>query len=95
MRVDVAVCGFARDFMMVRSILRIAANVLRLASVSMLFVLFVLRGASASLITILEAAILSYGPSLRLLVAGVGVSTLFGLFGSLAIGIGSRRLIHE
>jgi hypothetical protein len=72
---------------MSRSALRIAANALRVAGVGILFALVVLS--AFSLLTILSRA--TIGVSLRLAVAGVGVSALLLASGAFAIWIGSRE----
>jgi hypothetical protein len=71
---------------MPRSVSSIAAKTLRVTSVGILFVLVVLS--AFSLLTILSRA--TFGVSLRLAIAGVGVSTIFAATVLLAIWVGSH-----
>ena len=61
-------------------------DMLRVVLRSAVFVLFVLS--AGSLMTIVVSATFGHAPAVRLLVAGVGVSTLFVLLGLLSIGLG-------
>jgi hypothetical protein len=72
---------------MPRPALSVAASALRVVGVGILFVLVVLS--AGSLLTILSAA--TFRVSLRLLLAGLGVSTLFVAAALLLFWIGSRE----